>query len=328
MPRLATLVPLLATIAACGDESRPEQTIRLFVGGALADPVTFPTSGEFVIGLVVSHWNGALVSPDSVSVSASLSDGRPLTLVSISREPPDQLPRSVALLIDDSFSMSWNDPGRQRASAALQMWRTVLPSRLGSRFALLDFGHQSTTPGFERTRLLQSWTADTTALSAALTQIGDFEDTYLYTSVREVTSWIDSTTQSGAQKRVLVVLSDGEPDDPEERTRTLATLAGSGVVVHTVGLGPASATSSAAQAEAVRVTRELAGAGRGIYAPAPDQSSLVPVFRALAEVTLKGVVFATFRIDSPVPSGRLVSGSVTARVARHRASAGFTLDAP
>jgi hypothetical protein len=325
--RLAALsfaIPLGGCRDGTGADDEP---VRLFVGGVRVDPARFAATGEFVIGLVASYANGALVPADRLELTGELADRSPLTLLGVSAEPPPSEPIALAIDLDDSGSMASSDAGLKRAEAARALWQVVLPGPAGTRVALFDFGHRIPTPGFRVSRILQAWTADTAQLEAALANVHDFGDTFLYTSVWEMLAWIDATVPAGTAKRVMVLLSDGLPEDPILRAEALLAVRLSGVVVHTVGLGVASATSPHAEQAAVDVLREIARIGGGVYAPAPDAVALVPIFRALGEVTLSGAVFATFRVSAP-PSSGIVSGTLTASVGGQEAKALFSFPVP
>ena len=329
----------MLTLAACSERPTGPLTgapiASLEVSGVRVTEVEFKASGRFELGLVATGTDGSAILHTNVGIAVTLdqptgSGGLGSSRYTIAR---DQTTASVAntevraaILIDDSGSMSDSDPNLLRAAAARLFWETLLPASTGNQVALLDFGPGSTT-GFRDTRLLQSWTGSAGSLVTALGVIGARGETPLYESVIETSKWISTTTTSD-QKRMILLLTDGEPTGSATRLSAINAAKAAGVTIHGVGLGPASDKSTAATPAAVAAVREVAEQTGGVYAAATDAIALAPIFKILATVSSKGQLIGRFRISPVPPTGTNVRGTVSVTSGGLVETASFSFRAP
>jgi hypothetical protein len=103
-----------------------------------------------------------------------------------------------------------------------------------------------------------------------------------------------------------------QPNSRTNRDSAIALAVHANIVVHTVGLGPASdLATSARDTVAIGATREIADRTGGVYAAGTDANSLGPIFSNLGRVSSRGQLLTTFAIR-PVPAcGTRVSGTAT-----------------
>jgi hypothetical protein len=272
---------------------------------------------------VTATWN--------VTATLTTPVAAPLPVGGQSVQLPDTTLIAAAIDIDDSPSMRWSDPNRLRTSAAQLFWRQVLAAEPSNRVALLDFGGASASPGFSRTRLLQTYTAYEADLDR---QLGDIQplsgSTYLYHSGVEVARWTDTTLTSLPHKRYLVMITDGLPTDTTENYKDSLVAVANGTHVHifAVGVGPASDQGTQPQPGAVAVLREVATRTGGIYAGVTDPSQLLPVLQSLASEPTGAKLLATLRLSAIPTRGVMVSGTVTVSGTRGTATADWSFVAP
>jgi Ca-activated chloride channel homolog len=338
---LALGVALVA--AACGDSSGPSDApiAALTVSGVSMNSDAFRANGQFSLGLLATDATGQSILSNNATVTATLTNVQQgiaayyaagqsanytLTTGSTQAQSPITNPTYAAILLDDSGSMSWNDPQRLRADAAKLFWEAVIPARSTNHVALLDFGAGSTT-GFTATRLLQDWTRDQSALEDKLPMIVNSGGTPLYTSLRETSEWMQATTAS-ATNRVMLMLSDGVPGDGSQRLSAIAAAQAANVTVHTVGLGEAADISSAANANAVETVREIAERTGGVYSAATNAAALGPIFNTLATVSSQGQLVTAFQISPVPPTGTRVSGTVSVTIGGQTQTANWSFIAP
>jgi hypothetical protein len=266
-------------LAGCGEAGGPSPELEPLDLGVrvVVDSAEFRSEGVFALDLVPADRHGASFVTDEWTITATLSAPTTVPLITISQEvqPPDTQPVASAILIDDSGSMRFSDPDRQRASAAQIFWNDILAARASSMVALLDFGRGAYEPtaGFNRTVLLAGFTSDEGILDVALDQIQGVPggNTPLYSSATEVIAWIDTTTPSGL-RRTLVVITDGGPSDDQAADSLFAIASAQEVRIFAVGVGAAAKTEPATTA--ATLVRELAGRTGGIYGAAESPTEL------------------------------------------------------
>ena len=337
--RLAASALLIANgfLSACSDSSGPNQPPiqSLAVSGVQLNSATFASNGRFGLGLLASSSSGEAILNTSVGVSAqvtAISVGNPsasrVARVSTDASNPQSGATQATVLMDNSGSMSGTDPQRLRAAAAKLFWDAVLPVRATNRVAFLDFGTTATT-GFTSTRLLVPFTSSAARLDSALARVVASGGTPLYESLRETARWIDSSTSGSSDNRVMLLLSDGQPNSRTNRDSAIAAAVRANITVHTVGLGPASdLATSGRDTVAIGAIREIANRTGGVYAAATDASALGPIFTNIARASSRGQLLTTFAI-SPIPaSGTRVSGTVTVTSGGTSQTATWTFVAP
>ncbi|MFR0577801.1 starch-binding protein [Bifidobacterium thermophilum] len=132
----------------------------------------------------------------------------------------------VVLVIDDSGSMSWNDPSGKR----LEVARTLVgrfPS--GTKTGVVRFSHVSTT--------LTGLTTDASAIGSALADSNYHASggTNMYTAVSQALGLFEGDDDTTL--RTVVVLSDGETDDTSMHDQVVQTANTKKVKINAVGLG-------------------------------------------------------------------------------------------
>jgi Mg-chelatase subunit ChlD len=311
----AGALPIIGLIvAAACDSTGPDlpNIEELTVSGIRVDADRFQSTGEFELGLLAVDENGSSILNEEVEVSAALTSSGTYAISyrSLTSRRPGSNATSAAILLDDSGSMSSNDNQKLRADAAELFWEAVLPVRSNNRVALLDFGAGG-SDGFNYTRLLQTWTRDTQLLTTALGQIAAVGGTPLYESIQEAVGWVDESSDPASYDRVMLVLTDGVPGSFFYKEDAIAAALDASVVMHTVGLGPASDISTGADPQAVGAVRELAERTGGVYSAATGADALQPIFQTLAKVSSEGQLVGAFQISPTPPSGTRIDGTVT-----------------
>jgi hypothetical protein len=122
--------------------------------------------------------------------------------------PPGECTENVdvALIIDSSGSMSWNDPQNLRKEAA-KNFVTAMQDK--DQVAVVDFS--SDLPGGGDARVLfplAPRTSDTSAIEAAIAQTGAYNATNVRAGVQKGFEQLDGSTRPNAKAAIL--LSDGE----------------------------------------------------------------------------------------------------------------------
>ncbi len=327
------LAVVCLVVGACGESggpSSPPDPLRLAVA-ALVDSATFRSQGEFLLDLVPSDRSGQTFLDDQWDIGLSLLTPSSVAASKVSEgvEPADTNPVATAILIDDSGSMRYSDPDRNRASAAQLYWSAVLPARTGNVAALLDFGRGTapTYPGFEQTTLLAGFSSNTGELDAALDNIQAIPGgaTPLYGSATEVMSWIDSSVPADF-KRVLVVITDGKPSDQAAADSLFATARDLRIRIFSVGVGEAAEQNPASPAAIL--VEELATKTGGIYATAEPATELQEVLAKLAVSASPERLLVRVRLDPIPPLGAAVSGTTSITAARGTANADWSFAAP
>lgn len=329
----SVVVAACLVLAACGDSgapSSPPDPLQLAVA-VLVDSATFRSQGELVLDLVPSDRSGQTFIQDQWDIGVNLLAPSTVASSKISEgvEPADDNPVATAILIDDSGSMRDSDPDHSAAAAARIFWEAVLPARPGNVAALLDFGRGSATPsaGFERTTLFAGFTSDQTVLDAALDQVQPVPGggTPLYQSATEVMAWMGTTAPTDS-KRVLVIITDGEPSDEDLADSLFATAHDHQVRIFSVGVGPAAEQNP--PSPAATLIQELATRTGGIYASAEPSTLLKVVLATLAVSTSPARLLVRVRLDPAPPSGTTVSGSASVAGMRGAASGTWSFVAP
>jgi VWA domain-containing protein len=320
-------------VAACGDSggpSSPADPLQLAVG-VLVDSATFRSQGELVLDLVPSDRSGQTFVEDQWTIGVNLLAPSAVAVSKLSEgvDPADNNPVATAVLIDDSGSMRYSDPDRNRATAARLFWGAVLPARPGNVAALLDFGRGSATPsaGFQRTTLFAGFTSDPAVLDGALDQVQAVPggSTPLYRSATEVMAWMGTTVATDS-KRVLVVITDGDPSDQALADSLFATARAQQIRIFSVGIG-AAADQNPASSGAI-LAQELATRTGGIYAAAELPTQLQDVLATLAVSTSPARLLVRVRLDPVPPPGATVSGTASVTGQRGTAGADWSFVAP
>ncbi|GGC05855.1 VWA domain-containing protein [Cellulomonas carbonis] len=167
----------------------------------------------------------------------------------------------LALVLDSSGSMSWNDPQGLRRSAAKIFVDALLPE---DRAAVVDFDSSA--------RVAQGLTEDKAAVKSAIDTIDDVGGTNIGAGV-SAANQILLGNGDPARARMVILLTDGEGSYSSSLT-TQAQAAG--ITIYTIGLG-----SSVDHA----LLGSIATGTGGTYTNVRTAEELPEVFRRLAEDT-------------------------------------------
>ena len=317
---VAMLIVVGAIASGCSEEDcvdcvdvktpRDAEVVEIRLTGIRLDPGTFHETSEFGLGIVALDADGRSILSDQVGFKVAI-DNVDVKASPTRKEilPSSDNPLAAAILVDDSGSMRTNDPGYNRADAAELFWNVVLGNDENAVTGMFDFG------GCGTFRTLQDFTNDATLLSAAKTSLSAYGETPLYSASVKAIEKLDDTYAYDAFDRVLLVLTDGQPNCGEGLTyqnHVVDESISRGVPIYTVGLGPASDLSPSANIGAVQVAQNLAQKTGGVYAAATDAVALQSVFENIGVGISLGQIVAYFEMLDPIPAaGTLVSGVVT-----------------
>ncbi|MDX9721850.1 MAG: VWA domain-containing protein, partial [Myxococcota bacterium] len=296
---------------------------------------------------------------DGVRVEVKNSDGTysPCDPVQTEEKEGSEF-NSLALLLDDSGSMGRtydasicstcpHDPSKLRVSAVQALIDDVLIAGPQSRLSVMRFG-PAPSDGWVATNVLWDFDSNADRLKESLSGVeGDQEyGTPLWDSLHEV---ITATKQEAETleevvlsmnirdnkgeipevRRYIVLLSDGD-DRPEyggSKTQSLESVLeaakANNVVIHAIGLGPASIAFSnpalqteqdvEVQLETVSKLQRLAAETGGFYASVHDASALAQLYKAVAAAMTNGYQMEKYacRPDGEEPeSGEKLEGRI------------------
>ncbi|HLZ26176.1 MAG TPA: VWA domain-containing protein [Chloroflexota bacterium] len=307
---LVILLPVVAVgLASSGTSASPD---GLDVSVQRIDAAGFPTVVTYA-GAVDER--GLPVANLDSSAFKVTEDGQPVDNVQVAAVANTQIPVAVGLVIDISGSM--NDAGKL---AAAKQAAGGFVDGLGpaDSAAVISFGTQAT--------VVQAFSADPSALHAALDGLQAQGNTALYDAVQQTALLLDALPQP---RRVLVVVTDGM-DTASQATLKDAVAAATAVrgVIMPIGVGAdvdravldqlagstgGTALYPATADEIAPSFRSVLGQLRLSYAlaytsrrPANDQSHEVSVRVAYAGLVAQGV--STYVAKRPPPVGVSIAG--------------------
>jgi hypothetical protein len=210
----------------------------------------------------------------------------------------------VALIIDSSGSMSWNDPQDLRKEAARNF---VTAMQNNDQAAVVDFS--SDLEGSEDARLLfplGQRTADPSAIYTAIERVGAYYNTNIRAGVQMGFEQLSASTQPNA--RAAVLLSDGEHNTGGDYTDAdHQRFVDNGWPIYTVGLHVGGTAGEA-------LLRDIAQDTGGQYFNLMDASQLVAAYNDVRsrvqcgqkqlENTLPVALGQTVEVATDVPSGQ------------------------
>lgn len=161
----------------------------------------------------------------------------------------------IIFVIDESGSMSSNDRERYRVQAAKYFVEKM--NEVHNRAAVVGFSSRSSA------RMLSGLTTDKAVLNSALDRITDSGGTYIIPGLELAINEFESKS-TGNQRRVVILLTDGQSSDSPENV-ALAAYANYNVVINTVALGRSAATAS---------LQQIASNSKGSYFYINDTGSL------------------------------------------------------
>lgn len=249
-----------------------------------------------------------------------------------------------------------HDPDQARYEAAGKLIERVLAEAPSSRIALMDFGPEADS-GYDATRVLADFGSNMEDFVAAIENVDGSArvGTPMWDSLSEIVSALDdeaedfegelmsqqlpttlgndSDDRSVSVTRFIVVLGDGDDaaefggSDDFSLDDVISLAKSHDVVIHAIGLGPASATNEnpmvKADEQLVTVTnlQRLAEETGGYYASANNPEELVALYDYIAMSMTQGYTVDTFNcqpredgddLEGEIPeSGEPVEGVVS-----------------
>lgn len=250
---------------------------------------------------------------------------------------PDATKKSISIgvIIDDSGSMSGNDPKDLRKAATISFLDTLGAE---DKVLLTDYGPSgsdlrdmlcASLPGASQDACSPpkaAFSADKAALVKAAELIESSGGTPLYESCVQMMPLVDSVKEG---RRGVLLLSDGLPNSQSKRDACHAAAKAAQIPVFTVGLGPAAEGDAKVDQDAVKVLRELSTETGGSYASANDASQLDSLFRNMGTALARGSCLTTATLAgaaAKIQPGMKVTGEVS--VGSKGAKATFEFIAP
>lgn len=237
-----------------------------------------------------------------------------------------------------------HDPNQVRYEAAGKLIERVLAEAPSSRIALMDFGPQADS-GLDATRVLADFGSDMEDFAAAIENVDGSArvGTPMWDSLAEIVSALDdeaedfegqlmsqqlpttigedSNDRSVSVTRFIVVLGDGDDaaeyggSDDFTLDEVINLAKSHDVVIHAIGLGPASATNENPMVKAdeqlatVTNLQRLAEETGGYYASANNPDELVALYDYIAMSMTQGYTVDTFSCQ-PRESGDDLEGEI------------------
>lgn len=223
---------------------------------------------------------------------------------------------TVAISLDGTGSMSWNDPQRLRVDAS-----KALVDRLGEgdEAAALEFSgrYLYQGSGFIASRLLQDFTGDHGLLNIAFDKVDESGSTPFYDAIVDAVEHVAALLRRNG---AVVILTDGEENASTVTTFDEAVDAAisTHIPIFPIGLGD--------QVDFAEL-QSLAGQTGGTFASARDPESLEALFHALGTAVTAGRVIVTTQLTflTPITEEGLytVTGSVETTIDERTSTSEF-----
>lgn len=312
----------------------PEVDQVIVVGTQVAE--NFLTTGMFALSAIPLDNQGAAILSNQVTAQVAINEPFGVSAsVQINQiVNPSGKPLAVALNIDGSGSMDWNDPNGLRKSGAKFFVDVLEASGYPYEAAVFEF------PGlynleFSYCQLHQDFINNPDTLKNAINWIGDSGGTPTYESLIEILNYVDTTKSITNYDRAIVLLSDGEPNSTYLQDSTCSLANNLDIPIFTIGLGPASDLDSLNMSvTAVENMRYIANCTGGVYAgisPA-DTSSASAIYGSMANATSQGSIIFNVQLSGTgfdnLSSGDLITGLLTILSSGQNAVAGFSFVVP
>lgn len=334
---------LAATACNVASDDKGDPNVRVEKVVVVGTSVTSAlyTTGELGLTTIPKDSSDEAVLDSALKVDIRITSPAELVTSTLGTEctapDPNKKAVSIGVIIDDSGSMSGNDPNDLRKTATVSFLGTLGPE---DRVLLTDYG----TTGDHLRDLLcatqqslggtgdacsppkAAFSADKAALVKATEQIQSSGGTPLFESCVEMMPLVDSVKDG---RRGVLLLSDGEPNSDDKRDACHSAAKAAQIPVFTVGLGPAAEGDPNVDPEAVKVLRELANDTGGSYASASDPAQLDNLFRNMGTALARGSCKTTAKIAdaaTKIQPGMKVTGEVS--IGTSGAKATFELVAP
>jgi len=178
----------------------------------------------------------------------------------------------VALIIDSSGSMSWNDPGGYRKTAAEYF---VDKANTGDKICVADFGHSWCYSRLLLQLLEITDESSRNTVKSAINQVVDGGSTPIGYGLQRGYNELSSSRAVASHNKAGILLTDGYDTCYTEGTaRTYAQYFGNnGWFLYTIGL-----TGDADE----NLLQELARLGNGEYKKAPTNKELLEIYNAIS----------------------------------------------
>lgn len=252
--RLLVLFILAIGILPASVESAAAEELSVFIDRV--DSREFPS---LTVNLVIINEKGLPVQGITAEALVVREDGKAVSSVSLSPLVADDEPMAVTLVVDTSMSMAGKplDDARQAAGHFVD---EIGPKDEAS---ILAFATDVVA--------VQDFTSDKEALKAALGSLSLGPNTALFDALAES---VDATRRATAQRRVIVLLSDGEDTNSKRNLDSaLKSTVAAHIPVYTVGLGN--------QVDR-KILDQIANSTGGHSLYAPTSGDLQSTFSALA----------------------------------------------
>lgn len=327
---------LSLALAACGGGGSDAETLdsrvrNLSFGGTVISDSSFYGDGQVTLRVVPLDRDGKAVLENGIKFSAAVTSPAGLSVGAVSGQCiqiRERHPLSLGIVVDASSSMAENDPDDATGAAPgrrLAVREIVDIMSPGDVAALTDFSGTSATPLRDVVCAASSaqtpappciassasFTSNTTALRNSTVALRNMLGTPLYDACQQMTTLLGPF----ADRKAMVILSDGLPDDASARAQCLDRARSANVSIFTVGFGSSASGTTA--------LRDLAEATGGAYAPSQDPAQLN---RVLANMGYSdGYCDLTFKLTgtSTIAPGTPVVGEVTAGTSGARAAFEF-----
>ncbi|MFC2089103.1 VWA domain-containing protein, partial [Calditrichota bacterium] len=316
------------------ESNLPEVDQVVVVGTQVAE--NFLNTGMFALSAIPLDNQGAAILSNQVTAQVAINEPFGVTAnVNIDQVVnPSGKPLAIALNIDGSGSMDWNDPNGLRKSGAKFFVDVLEASGYPYEAAVFEF------PGFSNynfinCQLHQDFINNPDTLKNAINWIGDSGGTPTYESLIEILNYVDTTRALTNYDRAIVLLSDGEPNSTYLQDSTCSLANSLEIPIFTIGLGPASDLDSLNMSvTAVENMRYIANCTGGVYAGISpvDTSSASAIYGSMANATSQGSIIFNVQLSGTgfngLSSGDLISGIITILSSGANAVASFSFVVP
>lgn len=279
----------------------------------------FSSTGEFSMHIIPQTTSGGVYFPSEkdiifkniiVFADTTLSDtltqynGSTIDIISVINNQPSGNLIAVALNMDGSGSMKWNDSTRERVKAAKEFIRKLISHNASHKAAIFEF----TTRFAELYKMWADFTSvvDTPTLFSALDSVGQEGGTPLYYSTYQIVNYMDTCGKISNLDKNVLVLTDGEDTYGIIGLDSLITTAqNKKIKLFAIGFG-----------EAVdRVLEKMTSQTGGIFAHADSAGALQEVFDAMVIGLTQGSNILKLKFVPPQnqpipPSGSVIKGTI------------------
>ncbi len=312
---LLALVLVLSGCIKLPDNTPPLTELRLL--GDAYPSSDFSSTGKFNLNVLALDDENNVIRLTEKQVKMILDSVRAqklvyrVELVDVTYVQPSSTGKvKVALLLDSSGSMSWNDPNRLRVSASKEFIRLLLSNNASHKAGIFDFASyvdgDNNGDGIDDyyLRVLQDfvYVTDTTGLFSAVDSVTDYGGTPLYLSLYYLLDYVHSRMETGYGSAILV-LTDGEDNESNEITAdsVIAKALSYHIPIYAVGLGDTAYIDFSE-------LRRVANVTGGVFELALDANALEKIFNSMGFGISQGYSKVVAKITPIPPSGSWIYG--------------------